>query len=61
MIDSFYKSVVTMNIGTARIETRRLTIEMMETLQDTVCSICQSRFAVRQHIVGLSCGHSYNK
>lgn len=48
----------TVNVG---IESRRLTIELLETLNDDICSICQAAFRVREHLLGLGCGHGYHR
>lgn len=45
----------------ATIQTRRLTLEMVNHLSDGVCSICQSAFCVRQFVIGVSCGHGFHR
>lgn len=41
-------------------EARRITLEMLQSIQDQMCSICQSNFQVRQYVLGLECGHGFH-
>lgn len=45
----------------ATVEVRRLTLELVSTLEAEVCSICQYPFRIREYLVGLSCGHGYRR
>lgn len=50
-----------MDSGPVGIETQRLTIEGLRALSAEICTICQISFAVRQYVVGLSCGHGFHR
>ena len=39
---------------------RRITIELLDSLRDQLCSICQTNFMVRDFVIGLECDHGFH-